>query len=364
MHSEIQKINGGITNVSALSESANSDNIPESDIQSKNIDKVPVVKASDTVNWKPKSKVWPILQIIAFVAALVENIALPTVQIVKVFPYRIMLILFIAYLGIEYVISFFNEKLSAQANHKSQFYFAIGVGFIIWDILSTKTNILPLPFFPGPAQIVQVLVEDAGTLLISTLYSMRLLVLGFVAGTLLGLVSGILIGWYKQWYYWFFPVLKIIGVVPAVAWIPVAMSLFPSTLISEVFLIVLCVWFPVAFMACGGIENIPKSYFEAAKTLGADEKFLIFKIAIPGAMPSIFTGIYTATGLSFTTLVVSEMLGAEAGLGWYINWAKGWSNYAKVYAAIVIMAVVFSIVLAIIFKIRDRVLIWQRGLLK
>lgn len=322
------------------------------------------VKVHDNINWKPQSKIWPILQIAAFIAALIINIALPTVQIVNVTPYRVVLILSIVFLLIQYIISFFNEKIKAKVNHKSQFYFASGVALSVWDILSTKTNILPLPFFPGPGQIIQSMFDDWQTLLISTGYSLRLLFIGFVVGTILGLASGVLIGWYRQWYYWFFPVLKIIGVVPAVAWIPIAMMIFPSALISEVFLIVLCVWFPVAFMACGGIENIPKSYFEAAKTLGADENFLIFKIAIPGAMPSIFTGIYTATGLSFTTLVVSEMIGAKAGLGWYINWAKGWSNYAKVYAAIIIMAIVFSIVLAIIFKIRDRVLIWQRGLLK
>lgn len=347
-----------------MSESVNLKSISKSDDLANIDNKLSLINAPDTINWKPKSKVWPILQVVAFAAALIENIALPTLQIVNNLPYRILLTFFIIYLGVQYIISFFSEKISAKVNHKSQFYFAIGIGFIIWDVLSTKTNILPLPFFPGAAQIVQVLVEDINTLLVSTAYSMRLLVLGFIAGTVLGLVSGILMGWYRQWYYWFFPILKIIGVVPAVAWIPIAMIVFPSTLVSQIFLIVLCVWFPVAFMACGGIENIPKSYFEAAKTLGADEKFLIFKIAIPGAMPSIFTGIYTATGLSFTTLVVSEMLGAKAGLGWYINWAKGWSNYAKVYAAIVIMAVVFSIVLAIIFKIRDRVLIWQKGLLK
>lgn len=347
-----------------LNESINSKTISKLETLSSRTDKMNPVKAPDTVNWKPKSKVWPVLQIIAFIAALIINIALPTVQIVNVTPYRVVLILSIVFLLIQYIISFFNEKIKAKVNHKSQFYFASGVALSVWDILSTKTNILPLPFFPGPGQIIQSMFDDWQTLLISTGYSLRLLFIGFAVGTILGLASGVLIGWYRQWYYWFFPVLKIIGVVPAVAWIPIAMMIFPSALISEIFLIVLCVWFPVAFMACGGIENIPKSYFEAAKTLGADEKFLIFKIAIPGAMPSIFTGIYTATGLSFTTLVVSEMLGAKAGLGWYINWAKGWSNYAKVYASIVIMAVVFSIVLAIIFKIRDRVLIWQKGLLK
>jgi NitT/TauT family transport system permease protein len=154
------------------------------------------------------------------------------------------------------------------------------------------------------------------------------------------------------------------GVIPVTAWIPIMMFIFPSSFYAQIFLIVLCVWFPVAYMASNGIVNIEKSYFEAARTLGANERFLIFKIAIPGAMPSIFTGIYTATGISFATLVVSEIIGAKAGLGWYINWAKSWSNYAKVYASIIVMAVVFSIVMAIIFKIRDRVLIWQKGLLK
>ncbi|HEX3015467.1 MAG TPA: ABC transporter permease [Desulfobacteria bacterium] len=322
------------------------------------------IKAPDETYWKPKSRIWPILQIVSFLAALIVNVALPTVQTVEVGPYRIILALFIVLLGLQYLLAFFNEKFQARVNHKAQFYFALGIVLLVWDVLSTKTDLLPLPFFPGPDQIIQVGFEDWQTLLISTGYSLRLLIIGFLIGTALGLVSGVLIGWYKQWDYWFFPVLKVIGVVPAVAWIPLAVMIFPSSLASEVFLIVLCVWFPVAFMASGGIQNIQKSYFEAARTLGADERFLVFKVAIPGAMPSIFTGIYTATGLSFTTLVVSEMLGAKAGLGWYINWAKGWSNYAKVYAAIIIMAVVFSVVLALLFKIRDRVLIWQKGLLK
>lgn len=325
--------------------------------------KLAEVKAPDEKYWKPASRIWPVLQIAIFGAALAENIFLETVQVVQVGPYRILLAGFILYLIIGYLLSLFHPKLSAKVNHKSQFYSAVGIMLLIWDVLSTKTNILPLPFFPGPAQIFQVMVEDWQTLLISTIYSLRLLIIGFAIGAAIGVLTGVLIGWFRQSYYWMFPVLKVIGVIPAIAWIPVAMMIFPNSLYSEIFLIVLCVWFPVAFMTSGGIINITKSYFEAARTLGAGERFMILKIAIPGAMPSIFTGIYTATGLSFTTLVVSEMIGAKAGLGWYINWAKGWSNYAKVYASIIIMAIVFSIILNLIFKIRDRVLIWQKGLM-
>jgi NitT/TauT family transport system permease protein len=63
-------------------------------------------------------------------------------------------------------------------------------------------------------------------------------------------------------------------------------------------------------------------------------------------------------------LVVSEIIGAKAGLGWYINWAKGWSVYSKVYAAIIIMAVSFSIILAAIAIVRNYLLRWQKGILK
>lgn len=320
--------------------------------------------AADEKNWKKVSPVWPFLQILSFITAFVISIFVPTKQLVNLNPYRIFLLLVITFFVVRSIISVFNNKVKVINEHQAQFYFAVGLILILWDSLTTKSNILPLPFFPGLGQILQMMTEDALTLLISTLYSMRLLVIGFTIGTVIGLVTGVLIGWYRQWNYWLFPIIKVMGVIPATAWIPIAMFIFPSSFYAQIFLIVLCVWFPVAYMAGGGIENIQKSYFEAARTLGADEKFLIFKIAIPGAMPSIFTGIYTATGISFATLVVSEIIGAKAGLGWYINWAKSWSNYAKVYASIIVMAIVFSIVMAVIFKIRDRILIWQKGLLK
>lgn len=321
-------------------------------------------KSFDTLYWKTSSALWRIINILIFALALLVSFIFPLKQSVIIDLYRFFLIVSIAYLIVINVIALFNSKIKAKVNHNAQLYSGLGLILIIWDLLTTKSNTLPLPFFPSLAQILQVIVEDYGTLVVSTDHSMRLLVIGFTIGTILGVTTGVLIGWYRQWYYWIFPIIKIIGVVPATAWIPIVMFIFPSSFYAQISLIVICVWFPVAFMTSSGIENLPKSYFEAARTLGAKESFLIFKVAIPGAMPSIFTGIYTATGVSFATLVVSEMIGAKAGLGWYINWAKGWSNYAKVYASIIVMAIVFSIIMAIIFKIRDRVLTWQKGLLK
>lgn len=315
--------------------------------------------------WKKSSRLWPLLTIAGFLAALVSSFAIPAAQEkVNQTPFRVVLAALTVIFLLRFVFGLFNEKLRVKVNHQAQLFFVVALLILGWDLLTTKTNTLLLPFFPGPAQILQVMAEDYKTLVISTFYSMRLLVIGFALGTVIGLTSGVLMGWFRQWSYWLFPAFKILGVIPATAWIPIAMICFPSSFMAEIFLIILSVWFPVAYMTSSGIANTQKSYFEAARTLGGGQLFLIFKVAIPAAMPSVFTGIYTATGISFATLVVSEMIGAKAGLGWYINWAKGWSNYAKVYASIVIMAIVFSIVMAIIFRIRDRVLIWQKGLLQ
>ncbi len=81
-------------------------------------------------------------------------------------------------------------------------------------------------------------------------------------------------------------------------------------------------------------------------------------------MPMVFVGLFMGLGASFVTLIVAEMLGVKAGLGWYIQWAQGWGEYYKVYAALLLSAVLFSSIITLLFTVRDRVLVWQRGLLK
>jgi NitT/TauT family transport system permease protein len=63
-------------------------------------------------------------------------------------------------------------------------------------------------------------------------------------------------------------------------------------------------------------------------------------------------------------LVVAEMLGVKSGLGWYLQWAQGWAAYANMYAALFIMAAVCSGLVTLLFRLRDRLLSWQRGTLR
>jgi NitT/TauT family transport system permease protein len=63
-------------------------------------------------------------------------------------------------------------------------------------------------------------------------------------------------------------------------------------------------------------------------------------------------------------LVTAELLGADAGLGWYLNWEKSMMLYANVYAGLILMATICTIIITIVFRLKDRVLVWQKGVIK
>jgi NitT/TauT family transport system permease protein len=234
----------------------------------------------------------------------------------------------------------------------------------VWDLITFGFHLLPLPYFPGPAAVLRSLIVDRELLLDSTWHSLVLLLSGYTLGVIVGLVTGVCIGWSSSVRYWGMPLLKVVGPIPATAWIPLAMVVSPSAIVSSAGLVALAVWFPVTMLTASGISNTRASYLDVARTLGARPSYLIFRVAIPAAVPNIFIGLFMGLGASFLTLVVAESVGVKSGLGWYVSWAQGWAEYGKVFAALIIMAGFFSTLMTLLFKLRDRLLVWQKGIIK
>ena len=234
----------------------------------------------------------------------------------------------------------------------------------MWQLVTSCLGLLPMPYFPGPEGVMAALASDRALLFDSTWHSLVLLLSGYAIGTCLALITGVTIGWFPHARYWGMPLLKIVGPIPATAWIPLAMVVAPSAIFSAVGLVALAVWFPVTMLTASGISNTRASYLDVARTLGAGRAYLIFRVAIPAALPNIFIGLFMGLGTSFLTLVVAETVGVKSGLGWYVAWAQGWAEYGKVYGALIIMAAFFSTIMTMLFKLRDRVLVWQKGVIK
>lgn len=242
----------------------------------------------------------------------------------------------------------------------------LALAFVVsaWEAVTAQLEWLPRPFFAPPQALIGVFADDYPRLGTSVVHSFGLLAYGYVLGALAGFVTGVSIGWSQAVSYWVHPVLRLIGPLPATAWLPLAFFFFPSSFSASVFLIALATAFPVAVLTWSGVAGVNPAYYDIARTLGARPGFLILRVAIPAALPSVFVGLFMGLGASFSVLIVAEMMGVKAGLGWYLQWAQGWAAYSNMYAALLVMALMCSGLITLLFRVRDRLLAWQKGLLK
>lgn len=251
------------------------------------------------------------------------------------------------------------SSFSSLAHHGRRIA-ALGGAVAVWEVMTAKTGWLPLPFFPSPQAILDVYRVDSERLAQSVFHSLLLLIPGFGLGSLTGFLVGVAMGWSPEARYWGHPIIRLLGPLPSIAWLPIALFIFPTITAASVFLIALATAFPVAVLTASGVALVDSRLYDVGRTLGASEGFLIRTIVIPAALPNVFVGLFMGLGASFIVLIVAEMLGAKAGLGWYLQWAQGWAAYANLYAALAVMSVLFSSVTMVLFAIRRRLLRWNR----
>lgn len=262
------------------------------------------------------------------------------------------------------IASLFSEKLREKYVYRSYFIGGVFIFLTLLDIVTAKLVLLPQIYFPSIARIFGVFFEDKTLLLQCLSSSFFLLVKGVLIGFVVGMVCGIAVGWSKSANYWIYPLIRILGPIPSSTWTPLALVIFPSASGAAIFLIAFGVWFQITILTCSGIQSVKKTYFEVSSTLGATSWQNLFKIAIPAAAPSIFLGFFNAICSSFVALMAAEMIGCKSGLGWYVNWQKQMLSYPNVYAGLIIVAVFCYVLVTLLFRIRDRLLSWQEGVVK
>lgn len=308
-----------------------------------------------------------VLPAAGFAAAVMEYLLIPN-KYNNQHPERYLIFLAIPIFvyAIRWILSFRlymrgNRKRFAATRHSAPFLTAIYLGLALFDWATLKTGLLLYPFIPWVNDIINSMILDAKQLAICTLYSLRLLMTGYLCGSFLGLITGVACGYSKRVYYWINPIVRVLGPIPTATWIPLIMLLVKSLTAGSAFIVGLGAWFAVTVATTTGIANVDQDYLEAARTLGASERQLVFNIAIPGAMPNILQGMTQAMSSACVSLIIAEMMGVKAGLGWYITWAKSWAAYNKMFAAIIIICIVFNVVTRIVERIRRHMLRWQIG---
>lgn len=259
-----------------------------------------------------------------------------------------------------------NSQLGAWARHRvshsAAWVLGSAVWLLFWELSTAKTGLLSPPYFAAPQQILDGMWRDRALLAESLGDSLLLLLVGFTVGLVAGLITGMTMGWSKLVNYWVHPILIFIGPVPSLAWVPIVFALSPSAYSGALFMIALSVWFPISVLTRSGIISVPRSYYDVAQTLGAKSWFLVLRVSLPAALPSIFTGAFMALPASFVSLTVAEQFGVNAGLGWYLNYKKSWGDFSGLYGGLVVLIGVCGVTLTLLSVARTHVLHWRKEL--
>lgn len=244
------------------------------------------------------------------------------------------------------------------------FSLVIGTWYLTVDVLA-------LPRFralPGPSEVVKewVATDPAyGTSLFTPEYydhilaSVRRVAIAFLLALGLGVPLGIALGWSKRFREYGFPVFELIRPIPILAWVPLAILMFEGSESPVVFLTFLAAFYAVTLNAMLGVESIDPSLVRAARCLGAGPWSVVRTVVIPGALPSLFTGLQIAMGVAWFSLVAGEMIAGRFGLGYLVNSSYTTTRYPTIVIAMLTLGIVGYASSALIRAVGNRLMSYR-----
>lgn len=219
--------------------------------------------------------------------------------------------------------------------------------FMIWQILSMLNQNFewfnPL-FLPSPIEVCKTTIGyiQDGQLFSQLLASIVRVLFGFILGTVVGILLGILMSRSKVLSDLINPVLNLIGPIPVYAFLPIFIIWFGIGEISKISLIAYATFLPQLTYTVDGIRNVNHTWIRSAMSLGASEQQIFRKVILKAALPSIFVGMRVSLALTFSALVVAEMMGASTGLGFIIVNARNWFKMSDMFMSITFIGLLYT----------------------
>lgn len=213
---------------------------------------------------------------------------------------------------------------------------AIVAAVLVWQAASANgfNFIINFQNIPTPLVVGQQLVQLLAT---SQFYvhigvSMRRILIAFTLATVLGVTAGILMGRSRLANDIIMPYIEILRPIPAVAWIPLAILMFPTEESSIVYIAFLGAFFPIVLNTVHGVQQTPESLVRVAMSFGANNVAILWHVVFPGALPSIMAGLAIGMGVAWFSLLAGEIISGQYGIGYFT-----WTSYTLVeYPKIII----------------------------
>ena len=218
-------------------------------------------------------------------------------------------------------------------------------------------------FFPAPSGIFQeFLTLLQGTELLRDVgVTLSRLAIGFLIGAIPGILIGLAVGLFGPVRAIVSPLVDAIFPIPKIAILPLFLMIFGLGETSKYAIVAVAVIFLVLINTASGVRNIDRIFLDVARNYNAGRMMVFWDIALPGALPSILTGLKLGMGIALVVIISAEFVGAQSGIG-YMIWSS-WQTLQveKMYVGLMVISVV-GFVAAMVLTLLERVLMpWKRG---
>lgn len=210
--------------------------------------------------------------------------------------------------------------------------------FLIWEVCS-QTGFFDIRFFPAPSSIFHYLIftsPDEG-IFTDIFATLNRITWGYLFGSLAGITLAVAMGLYRPVRTFFYPVIAMLYPIPKIAILPLIMLIFGIGEMSKIVVVFIGSFFLVLLNTLHGVTSLEKIYHDVSYVYRIPKPSFIFNVVLPGALPSIFTGLKLAIGYSLVIVVAAEFSGADAGIG-YLIW-QSWETFSikAMYAGIFVI---------------------------
>ena len=223
-----------------------------------------------------------------------------------------------------------------RKNALSMFLWCMSIGllFAVW-YLGTRYRVdffIRFTNIPTPAEVFAKASEvtKSAKYMTNIGISVRRIFSGFGLAILVAVPMGLLIGRYRSARDLLLPAAEVLRPIPAIAWVPMAIMLWPTNEVSIVFITFLGSFFPILLNTIHGVGVIDPVLLRAGRCLGANEARMFWHVILPGALPHIFTGFAVGMGVAWVSLIAAEMISGQFGVGYFTWEAYSLVSYSEI----------------------------------
>jgi ABC-type nitrate/sulfonate/bicarbonate transport system permease component len=250
-------------------------------------------------------------------------------------------------------------KLRRLAGYGPAFVLALTL-LVLWE-LYVRAGQMSVQVLPAPTGIVQALIQNWNVIYDNTIQTLLETVLGMGIATLLGLSLAIMLdisNWLRRAIY---PILVTSQTIPIIALAPLLLIWIGYDIRPKLIVVALYCFFPIAIACADGLASAEPELLNLLRSMRASRWQILWLVRLPGAMPAFFSGLRIAATYSVIGAIFGEYVGAEKGLGIYMQRAANSFATVQVFAAILVTAILSLLLFGLVSVIERIALPWYHG---